>query len=141
MIYNNDALNDIKVKKVLGATISSNTTTQGAVYDLEDNSSFTVKVQYKVSNRTDGTFTPLLEWSNDNVTFVAIPDESLKLRNVDRNYIDINQEAAAALSANGEVEIGVLNNKRYIRPSVVSTGVTTGADVDIIIAHAPRLLK
>lgn len=141
MIYNNDALNDIKVKKVLGATISSNTTTQGAVYDLEDNSSFTVKVQYKVSNRTDGTFTPLLEWSDDNVTFVAIPDESLKLRNVDRNYIDINQEAAAKLSANGEVEIGVLNNKRYIRPSVVSTLVTTGAYVDIIIAHAPRLLK
>lgn len=141
MIYNNDALNEIKVKKVLGGTISSNTTTQGSVYDLEDNSSFVVKVQYKVSNRTDGTYTPLLEWSDDNVTFVAIPDISLKLRDVNGNYIDSDQEATAALSADGEIELGVVNSKRYIRPSVVSTVVTTGADVDIIIANAPRLVK
>jgi hypothetical protein len=141
MFYNNDALNEIKVKRVLGASIASNTTTQGAVYDLVDNSSVVIKAQIVVSARTDGTYTPLLEWSDDNVTYVAIPDESLKLRDVNGNYIDTAQEATAALSANGEVEIGIVKNKRYIRPSIVSTSVTSGARVDVIIAHTPRLVK
>lgn len=141
MFYNIDALNEIKVKKVLGATIATNTTTQGAVYDLQDNSSFVIKVQMKVSSRTDGTYTPLLEWSDDNVTYVAIPDISLKLRDANGNYVDSAQEATAALSANGEVELGIVNHKRYIRPSVVSTVVTSGAYVDVIIANTPRLVK
>lgn len=141
MFYNNDALSEIKVKKVLGAAIASDTTTVGAIYDLEASSSFVVKVQYVVSSFVDGVYTPLLEYSDDGITFVPVPDESLRLRDVDGNYIDSDQELNAALSADGEVELGVLNNKRYIRPAVVSTLVTTGAYVDIIIANTPRLTK
>lgn len=141
MFYNIDALNQITVKNVLRASIATNATTAGTVYDLVDNSSVVVKVQMVVSNRTDGTFTPLLEWSDDNVTFVAIPDESLKLRDANGNYIETNQEATAALSADGTVELGVVKNKQYIRASVVSTSVTTGADVDVVIAHTPCFEK
>lgn len=106
-----------------GATIATDTTTDGIVIDTEGCESITFVL--RTSARTDGTYTPLIEES-DVVTFggeeVAVDDKWLT-----------KTEASAALNtANAVSQIGYVGKKRYVRLAVVSSGTTSGAHVSAL---------
>lgn len=109
-----------QVNALDAATISSNTTTVGNSVDMQGYESVVFTGQ--VANYTDGTYTPLLEESDDNSTFTAVADDDLLPTGT-------GQEASAALGAAGTFKIGYRGTSRYLRLSIVSTSVTTGANV------------
>ena len=122
-----DLKNNIKVVNGLSiASITTNTTTGGEQVDTQGYESVTVVVM--TGARTDGTVTPLLQESDVNGSYSgSVADEDL-----------IGLEADAALSiANGRAIFGYIGKKRYIKPSFVSTGVTTGltAGISIILGN------
>lgn len=111
-----DQKSDIKPLLALNTqTIGSSTTTVGNVIDNAGYESLTFI--NSLGTRTDGTFTPLIEDSDDNVTYAPVADEFL-----------IGTEAAAALTASNTIKsIGYVGTKRYVRESIVSSGVTSGS--------------
>lgn len=122
-----DLKNNIKVVNGLSiASITTNTTTGGEQVDTQGYESVTVVVM--TGARTDGTVTPLLQESDVSGSYSgSVADEDL-----------IGLEADAALSiANGRAIFGYIGKKRYIKPSFVSTGVTTGltAGISIILGN------
>ncbi len=62
---------------------------------------------------TDGTHTPVVQESDDNVTFTNVAAEDL-------------QGSLANIASNTVQEIGYIGNKRYIRVNVTVSGATTG---------------
>lgn len=63
---------------------------------------------------TDGTHTPSVEESDDNITFTAVPAAQLN-------------GTLAVLAANVPQRIGYNGYKRYIRAVITAAGTTTGA--------------
>jgi hypothetical protein len=61
----------------------------------------------------DGTHTPVVQESDDNVTFTDVAAEDL-------------QGTLANIASNTVQEIGYIGSKRYIRVNVNVTGATTG---------------
>lgn len=99
------------------ATISSSTTTAGAIIDTKGYGA--VLFIFSSGTRTDGTYTPLIEEGDaaDLGDAVAVDDANL-----------ISTEAAEAISASSTTKsLGYRpGNKRYVRFSWVSSGVTSG---------------
>ncbi|MEW5921573.1 MAG: hypothetical protein AB1796_11640 [Bacillota bacterium] len=62
---------------------------------------------------TDGTHTPVVQESDDNVTFTNVAAGSL-------------QGSLSNIASNAVQEIGYIGNKRYIRVAVTVAGATTG---------------
>lgn len=62
---------------------------------------------------TDGTHTPVVQESNDNVTFTDVAADKL-------------QGALVAITSNSVQEVGYIGSKRYIRVNATVTGATTG---------------
>ncbi len=122
-----DLANSIDIKKALAGAIASNTTTAGEVINREDKLGESLTFGVQVVAFTDGSYEPLVEHSDDNVTYTAVSDEDL-----------LGTEAGAALTAADEVaKIGYVGAKKYVRLSVVSTGVSTGATLgaQVITGH------
>lgn len=134
---NADARSCIETKVAIDASIASNTTTNGVVVDLNGAISSIIGIDFSLTSRTDGTYTPLLAESSDNVTFTSVEDENI----TDANDNQTGQEALAALSAVGSSELGYRLNKRYLRVSLVSTGVTTGAKAVVVVKYQRDLQK
>jgi len=133
---NADARSCIETKVVVDASIATNTTTVGTVVDLNNAAiNSTIGIDFNLTSYTDGVFTPLLEESSDNVTFTPVADENI----TDADDNQTGQEALAVLSAVGKSELGYVLNKRYLRVSLVSTGVTTGAKAVVVIKYARDL--
>jgi hypothetical protein len=106
-----------KVVALNSQTVSSSTTTVGNVIDTKGYHS--LELIFTLGNWTDGTFTPLIEESDasDMSGSNAVADENL-----------FGTEAAAALGADYAISsVGVWLGKRYVRASVVSSGVTSGS--------------
>ena len=109
------------------AAITSNTTTVGEEIDMDEFESLELIIQAGVI--TDGTYTPLVEEALDDGTgspgaFTAVVDADL-----------LGTEAGAVLVAADDdktTKIGYLGQKRFVRLSIVSTGVTTGGDLGAI---------
>ena len=104
-------------------TISSNTTTVGPIVDSAD---FDGGLMFSMNAEwTDGLFTPLIEQSADSAFgsgVTAVADDNLI------GDVDSGQEADAAIGADGVKNLGVVNQPdRFLRLSIVSTGVTSGA--------------
>lgn len=99
------------------ATISSSTTTAGVIIDTKGYSS--VLFIFSSGTRTDGTYTPLIEEGDDSGLndAAAVDDANL-----------ISTEAAEAITASSTTKsLGYIpGNKRYVRFSWVSSGVTSG---------------
>lgn len=101
------------------AAISSTTTTAGNIIDTQGFES--LEFLLHTGAWTDGTFTPLVEHGDAaNLSdAAAVDDDDL-----------LGTEAGAALAAaNSSSRIGYRGSKRYVRLSVVSSGVTSGATV------------
>ena len=102
--------------------ISSNTTTTSDSVELFQYHTKGLIVESVVSSRTDGTYTTTVEHSPDGSTWYTLTD--------DENAA----VTCAAQSANGGVLKVVLENVPmfpYLRASVASTSVTTGATVTV----------
>jgi hypothetical protein len=116
-----DITKELNLAIALNATaISSNTTTAGTAIDLQGYESLVLAIR---SNAwTDGTYTPLVRESDDNSTYNDVADDDL-----------IGLEADAAIGAANTVKkIGYVGHKRYVKLSIVSTSVTSGANMSAI---------
>jgi hypothetical protein len=114
------------VKALNIAVINSNTTTAGNSIDLIGFEACTFVVE--LGARTDGTFLPLIQDSDDNSSFADVIDQFL-----------IGTEAGAEINtANTIKTIGYVGKKRYVKLSLVSTSVTTGATASAtaILGHS-----
>jgi hypothetical protein len=113
-----DLKNDIQELVAVDVqAISSDTTTVGNIIDTASFESATF-VQF-AGALTDGNYTLLIEDGDDAALAdaAAVADDFL-----------IGTEAATVISAaNGISRIGYVGKKRYVRASVVSDTVTTGA--------------
>ncbi len=118
------------------AAITSNTTSAGNIIDTQGFDA----VEFLVFSgaRTDGSYLPLIEHGDAaNLSdAVAVPDAELLGTN-----ITTGQEAAATIAAaNAATRIGYIGTRRYVRLSIVSTGVTSGATLGAIaVLGMPRL--
>jgi len=130
----NDIRSDLLPRLAFNANISTDTTTAGAIIDTADVDGG-VSYELLAQAWTDGTYTPLLEESDDSGMSgaTAVPDENL-----------IGTEAGAAVSAltaAGAVltSFGAFGTKRYLRLSIVSTGTSTGADIVAVFNGVPEI--
>lgn len=101
------------------APATRNANVNGAGVDLRGFDS--AMVVYNVGAITDGTHTPSLEESDDNVTFTAVAAADL-------------QGTFSNFTANSVQRVGYIGSKRYIRAQVNSSG-TTGAAYGAVIAR------
>lgn len=84
----------------------------GAVIDRQGSEG--LEIIFQVGAYTDGSVTPLIEDSDDNVTYAAVADSNLT-----------NTEASAALTAAGVSSIGYVGFKRYVRATAVTAASST----------------
>jgi len=115
------------------AEIAADTTTEGETIDRVDN---TINTTFVLSTgaRTDGTYTPLIEDSENGTDWAVVIDDLLLPAS--------GAEAAAALTeANETKRIGYNGDKRYVRCSIVSASTGTGAVVGVLAilgaVHSP----
>jgi hypothetical protein len=120
-----DLHNNIKVENALNVSaISSNTTTVGAIIDMQGYGA--LEFVLRSGTLTDGTYTPLVEEGD-----AANLSDATAVADVDL----LGTEAAAAFiltDDNTVKKVGYIGNKRYIRLSVVSAGTTTGGTMSAI---------
>ena len=115
-----DSANGMTPKVALNtAAIATSTTTNGVIIDTQDYNALTFI--RNVGARTDGTFTPLIRHGDDS----GLSD----VADVDDTDLVGTETGAAISAAQTMKKIGYVGNKRYVRLSVVSTSVTSGATV------------
>lgn len=100
-------------------TIATDTTTQGAIIDTHGYES--LEFVFKSGTITDGTYTPLIEDSDDSGLSgsSAVSDTFLVGTEVGARFV--------AADDNAVTRLGYVGKKRYVRASLVSTGTTSGA--------------
>lgn len=105
------------------ATISSNTTTNGSGVDISGASA--VVVRFSTGTRTDGTYTPDIQFSDDNSTWTDA-----------QSYELIGSETAITAS-NTFTSVGIKGNvlAKYVRGRFVSTSVTSGCTACAIVVE------
>ena len=127
---------------LISANIAANGVTNGESVDGRNDElglSFFLSIR---GTYTDGTYTLSLEESDDNSSWSAVPAEKLVFGGSDNpeaggviaGQTSIAVSAATAVGANA-AKVGVFSNKRYVRPVVTASGVTTGAqnvNVDVV---------
>lgn len=115
-------------------TIGSDTTTVGAIFDTR-NFDLGIYFALQVTNRTDGTFTLLLEDGDDAALAdaAAVPTAQLVYGTLPALSADVAEGAMLPRE-------GVHSTKRYIRASIVSTVVTTGADAQVLIIKDAEMM-
>jgi hypothetical protein len=121
-----DLHNNIKVESGLNiSSITTNTTTAGSIIDMQGYGSLEFII--RSGTLTDGTYTPLVEeGAVSNLSdATAVADADL-----------LGTEAAAAFVSTDDntiKKIGYIGAKRYVRLSLVSTSVTTGGTMSVIV--------
>lgn len=130
-----DIRSNLQPQLAFNAGIVADTTTAGYIIDTADFDPGNVITLF-ASSYTDGNYEPLLEESDDAAMAGAVPLADDKL---------IGTEAGAAVSgaaALGDVlpSIGFHSNLRYVRLSIVSTGVTTGASIQAVLHQKAEIL-
>lgn len=128
-----DQVTKMNAYQGLYATIATDVTTAGAIFDTAD-FELGFSVFLSAPAWTDGTYTLLLEESDDAgmVGAVTIPDEKLI-----GTFPAVAAETVDGVSLG---KVGVFSNLRYIRVSVVSTATSTGATIRAtVIKHAEYL--
>ena len=113
MTINKDLHNQIGVGVAIALTaVANGEDVVGAVIDRQGSDG--LEIIFYVGAYTDGDVTPLIEESDDNVTYTAVADANLT-----------NTEASAALSAAGVSSIGYVGFKRYVRATAVTAAGST----------------
>ena len=113
MTINKDLHSQIGVGVAIALTaVADGEDVVGAVIDRQGSEG--LEIIFQVGAYTDGSVTPLIEDSDDNVTYAAVADANLT-----------NTEASAALSAAGVSNIGYVGFKRYVRATAVTAAGST----------------
>ena len=103
------------------AAISSSTTTAGNIIDTQGYNALTFILN--VGARTDGTYTLSIQHGDDSGLSDATTPDASDL---------VGTTAATAVSTTQTMKkLGYVGNKRYVKVSVVSTSVTSGATVGV----------
>jgi hypothetical protein len=108
---------DLHSQIVVGTAIALTAVANGedvAGVAIDRQGSDGLEIIFQVGAYTDGSVTPLIEDSDDNVTYTAVDDANLT-----------NTEASAALSAAGVSSIGYVGFKRYVRATAVTAADST----------------
>lgn len=115
--------------------IGSDTTTTGAIIDTAD---FDLGVSFAVlaTAYTDGTFTLKIEDGDDAALADAADVDSSMLV-----YGTLPAVSAGASEGDVMAKEGVHSAKRYVRASIVSTSVTTGATLQVIAILGAEVLS
>jgi len=120
-----DIRSNVKQTLALLATITTDTTTAGSILDTAD---FELGLMFavQISAYTDGTYTLLIEESDDSGMSGAVAVTGDKLIG--------SLPAVSAVNAAGAAldTVGVISNLRYVRASLVSTATTSGATTQVI---------
>ena len=120
------ATSQVVIDALESQVIGSNTTTEGAIIDTAD---FDMGLYFAINCKsyTDGTFTLKLEDGDDSgLSDAAVLD-------VTQLVFGTLPAITAAIVEGGVLEKeGVHSTKRYVRASLVSTSVTTGATLTIV---------
>ena len=113
MTINKDLHNQVSVGVAIALTaVADGEDVVGAVIDRQGSEG--LELIFQVGAYTDGSVTPLIEDSDDNVTYTAVADANLT-----------NTEASAALTAAGVSSIGYVGWKRYVKASAVTAAGST----------------
>ena len=113
MTINKDLHNQVSVGVAIALTaVANGEDVVGAVIDRQGSEG--LELIFQVGAYTDGDVTPLIEESDDNVTYAAVTDANLT-----------NTEASAVLSAAGVSNIGYVGFKRYVRATAVTAAGST----------------
>ena len=113
MTINKDLHNQIGVGVAIALTaVANGEDVAGVAIDRQGSEG--LEIIFQVGEYTDGSVTPLIEDSDDNVTYTAVTDANLT-----------NTEASAALSAAGVSSIGYVGFKRYVRATAVTAAAST----------------
>lgn len=122
-----DMRSDIQVRRVFGATIASDTTTDATVVDTAE---FDMGVTFtaKAAAFTDGSYQLQFEDSEDNITFVPVAAEKI----IGPNDPVIALTDATAVDGTERLKtVGLFSADRFVKAQIVSTGVTAGADIEV----------
>ena len=113
--------------------IATDTTTAGAIFDTADNE-LGLMFGVNVSAYTDGTYTLLLEESDDSGMSGAVAITGDKL-------IGTLPAVSAAIASGATIPtVGVISNLRYVRASIVSSSTSTGATAEVIATQKAELM-
>lgn len=124
-----DMRSDMQVRLVFEDTISSDTTTDATVVDTAD---FDMGVTFAMmaSDFTDGEYQLQFEDSPDNITFAPVAAEKI----IGPNDPVIALTDATAVDGTERLKtVGVFSTDRFVKAQIVSTGVTTGADIEVLV--------
>ncbi len=113
MSVSKDLHNQISISVAIALTaVSDGEDVAGTAIDRQGSDG--LEFIFQVGAYTDGSVTPLIEDSDDNVTYAAVADANLT-----------NTEASAALTAAGVSSIGYVGFKRYVRATAVTAAGST----------------
>lgn len=120
--------------------ITTNTTTVGAIIDT---AAYNLGITYFIAAtaRTDGTYKLLIEWGDSpTLTDAATVPTANLLVTTGANPVTTGVTSVTA-AGGSYLKVGVIcGDKRYVRASVVSTGVTSGATISVLCAGSAELL-
>lgn len=105
------------------ATISTNTTTSGSGVDISGATS--VVLRFQSGTRTDGTYTPNVQISDDNSNWTNAA------------AYELNGSETAITASNTIVSVGLKPNvfPKYVRGQFVSTGTSSGCTACAIVVE------
>ena len=127
------ATKQVVLMGLVPVAIGSNTTTAGTIVDTKDYDLGVYFVPF-ITAWTDGTFTLKIEDGDDS----ALSDAAV-LASTQLVYGTLPALGAADVVGESLAKEGVHSTKRYVRASIVSTGVTSGATVGIIVVNGAEL--
>jgi len=134
-----DMVSNTNAQRNASLAIASNTTTYGNSLDTANTALQTIALMLiaYASAWTDGSYVVTLQDSPDNSTWTDIP-----AANYCNNTAGANGSftISAAVTNGGNLgKLGVFGHARYVRPKVVSTGVTTGATLQVLFAQQTEI--
>ena len=120
-----DIRSNVKQNLALLATITTDTTTAGAILDTADFENGLMFAE-QVSAWTDGTYTLLIQESADSGMSGATTVSGDKLIG------SLPALGAATVQGAALETVGVIGTLRYVRASIVSASTSSGATVQVI---------
>lgn len=133
MAIKEQATNQIVINALAPQVIGSSTTTAGAIIDCQKYD-LGIYFAMMIYSRTDGTFTLKLEHGDNSGL-----SDAADVPAANRVYGTLPALAANIAAGAALAKEGVFGTKRYLRASIVSTGVTTGASAAVFAIVNPEL--
>ena len=133
MAIKEEVTNQIVINALESQDIATNTTTTGAIIDTADYDNG-IYFAVGVSDFNDGVYTLKIEDGDDSGLSDAADIPAAQLV-----YGSLPAPAAAIAEGAALPKEGIFGNKRYVRVSIVSTGTTLGATVEVLAVVNPEI--